>query len=499
MRRLGILSVISFISVVPVKSQTTDLESYRQNVAEDMAERKADYEAFRVAAIKDFDDFRKKANEDYARFMDREWEKFKAFKAKPFPERPEPPEPCVKKGSTPPETVQLRAGKTIEPKDTAARKIELVEFKLTPESVGQTDSQSRPFAFDFYDTPCRTLKVPLFSMAEASEKEARDAWLFMDGNGYTSLADDCMRLREKLMLNDWGYIGLLETMTAAMFGRNSNEAVVAQMFLLVQSGYKARIARTQDKMVLMVPFTDETYSYPYVEIQNESYYIMDKNMDATMFSVFNMAYPDEQTASVQLCRQPLFNIRTAGNRALQSDAYPDMHISIATNKNLVDFLKDYPRTNVWPIYVKASISDDMKRQLYPQLRKAIAGKSKTEAVQMLLNFVQTAFEYKTDQEQFGEEMPLFADEMLYYPYADCEDRSILLSVLVKDLTGLDVILLDYPEHIAMAVRFDEPVDGYYFTVDGEEYVVCDPTYIGASVGDCMPRYVGASADVIKID
>lgn len=499
MKKRSIFSAILSLSIFAAFAQIGDFGQFRKNMEAELDAKRAAYGAFSDSMKKDFDDFRKKANEDYARFMDREWEKFKAFKAKPFPERPEPPEPCVKKGSTPPETVQLRAGKTIEPKDTAARKIELVEFKLTPESVGQTDSQSRPFAFDFYDTPCRTLKVPLFSMAEASEKEARDAWLFMDGNGYTSLADDCMRLREKLMLNDWGYIGLLETMTAAMFGSNSNEAVVAQMFLLVQSGYKARIARTQDKMVLLVPFTDETYSYPYVEIQNESYYIMDKNMDATMFSVFNMAYPDEQTASVQLCRQPLFNIRAAGNRVLQSDAYPDMHINIATNKNLVDFLMDYPRTNVWPIYVKASISDDMKRQLYPQLRKAIAGKSKTEAVQMLLNFVQTAFEYKTDQEQFGEEMPLFADEMLYYPYADCEDRSILLSVLVKDLTGLDVILLDYPEHIAMAVRFDEPVDGYYFTVDGEEYVVCDPTYIGASVGDCMPRYVGASADVIKID
>ena len=118
---------------------------------------------------------------------------------------------------------------------------------------------------------------------------------------------------------------------------------------------------------------------------------------------------------------------------------------------------------------------------------------------MLLNFVQTAFEYMTDQEQFGYERPLFADEMLYYPYADCEDRAILLSVLIRDLLDLDVILLNYPAHIATAVKFDAPVAGNYFTVDGDNYVVCDPTYIGASVGDCMSRYIGAKAEVIKID
>lgn len=104
-----------------------------------------------------------------------------------------------------------------------------------------------------------------------------------------------------------------------------------------------------------------------------------------------------------------------------------------------------------------------------------------------MNFVQTSFDYATDPEQFGAERPLFGDESFYYPYNDCEDRSILYSILVKDLLGLDVVLLEFPGHLATAVHFTKPVSGDYLDIDGDAYTVCDPTYIGAPVGLMMPE------------
>ena len=111
--------------------------------------------------------------------------------------------------------------------------------------------------------------------------------------------------------------------------------------------------------------------------------------------------------------------------------------------------------------------------------------------------MQTAFQYQTDDEQFGYEKPFFVDEVFYYPYCDCEDRSILYSYLVRTLMGLDVVLLDYPNHIATAVCFDENVSGDYLMVEGKKYVVCDPTYIGASIGNAMPQYRDVAAKVLK--
>ena len=120
-----------------------------------------------------------------------------------------------------------------------------------------------------------------------------------------------------------------------------------------------------------------------------------------------------------------------------------------------------------------------------------------EAANILIDFVQTAFQYQTDDEQFGYEKPFFVDEVFYYPYCDCEDRSILYSYLVRTLMGLDVVLLDYPNHIATAVCFDENVSGDYLMVEGKKYVVCDPTYIGASIGNAMPQYRDVAAKVLK--
>ena len=90
------------------------------------------------------------------------------------------------------------------------------------------------------------------------------------------------------------------------------------------------------------------------------------------------------------------------------------------------------------------------------------------------------------------------DENFYYPACDCEDRAILFSNLVKDLlSGLDAVLLDYPNHIASAVRFNEDISGDYILLDGKKYLICDPTYIGAPIGMCMDRFKSVPPEIIR--
>ena len=63
--------------------------------------------------------------------------------------------------------------------------------------------------------------------------------------------------------------------------------------------------------------------------------------------------------------------------------------------------------------------------------------------------------------------------------------------------GLDVVLLEYPNHMATAVCFDENIDGDYITVSGKKYIICDPTYIGASIGMCMEQFKEVSPQIIR--
>ena len=106
--------------------------------------------------------------------------------------------------------------------------------------------------------------------------------------------------------------------------------------------------------------------------------------------------------------------------------------------------------------------------------------------------------YEYDNKVWGRDRAFFAEESLYYPYCDCEDRSILFTRLVRDILGLDCILIYYPGHLAAAVAFTDVVSGDYIMLNGRKFIVTDPTYIGAPIGKTMPRMDNKSATVILL-
>lgn len=107
--------------------------------------------------------------------------------------------------------------------------------------------------------------------------------------------------------------------------------------------------------------------------------------------------------------------------------------------------------------------------------------------------------YEYDDKVWGHDRAFFAEESLYYPYCDCEDRSILYSRLVRDLLGLDVILVFYPGHLATAVAFNNPIEGDYIDIHGRKFTICDPTYIGAPIGTTMPDMDNSTAKIILLN
>ena len=149
-------------------------------------------------------------------------------------------------------------------------------------------------------------------------------------------------------------------------------------------------------------------------------------------------------------------------------------------------------------YPTATLPASTREQITQQLRPLLDGQSEEIAVNRLLNFVQNAFKYETDEEQFREENYLFPLETLHYAASDCEDRAALFSQLVNDLLGLPVVLLDYPGHVAAAVAFNRDVDGDVFMHNGRRYTVTDPTYINAKAGMAMPNFAATPPDVIDI-
>ena len=176
------------------------------------------------------------------------------------------------------------------------------------------------------------------------------------------------------------------------------------------------------------------------------------------------------------------------------------------NKNLINFYNNYPNSYIgddfmtrWATYANAPMDEEVVNYLYPQIREKIKGMSAYDAASRLLNWVQSGFNYQYDDVVWGEDRAFFGEETLYYPYCDCEDRSILFSHLVRDLLDLDVVLVYYPGHLATAVAFNEPVEGDYFLLNGRRFTVCDPTLIVGNIGTTMSLVHHEEGKVILLE
>jgi hypothetical protein len=167
---------------------------------------------------------------------------------------------------------------------------------------------------------------------------------------------------------------------------------------------------------------------------------------------------------------------------------------------MTDFYDTYPLA-YFSVFAKASIDNTAWQSVLSQIKPNVSNKSQEDAVNWLLHFVQNAFEYKTDQDNYGYEKWSFVEETLASAYSDCDDRAILFSQLVRHLLGMDVVLVYYPGyHLATAVRFNNPATtGTYIMVDGAKYLICDPTYINANLGMSMPELDNIAVEIIKLN
>ncbi len=487
MKKLQTLLALLLVCSIGIAQDDREYESYKKQATEEFDNYKTDAEL-------EYAKYREKANADYAAFVEQTWVEMHAMAGIKPPTLPKPRHP-QRQQTTAPERFPIRI-----PYDSIVPMplmLEEIEIPPIPYIAVSNEEQEE---VDFFATKVVVRvakKLSLLRLASLAEKEVAKAWRMMARGSYDGLLSDCLRQYKSLRLCDWSYIQFCGAAAERLFGKRSNEAVLLQAFLLTQSGYRVRLARAGNKLVLLAPFNHTVYNYSYLNIDGERYYVLDK-IKAQSYRVCKAFFPKERTANISLTHQPLLAARNSVSRIFQGGRYPDMKVSVSINKNLIDFFKNYPITNAWDSYTKASFSETTKKALYPTLRQQLKGKNEHTAADMLLDFVQHAFKYKTDQEQFGYERPLFGDESFFYPYNDCEDRSIVFSILVRELLGLDVVLLHYPGHLATAIHFNDNVSGDYVMVNDKIYTVCDPTYIGASVGESMPLPEGGKVKVIVL-
>ena len=335
----------------------------------------------------------------------------------------------------------------------------------------------------------------VINITSSQECAVADGYEALCRSNYKPLIANCQQAQKDFRLNDWGVFLFVKTAAEALCN-DENSCIVMQQFLLNELGYRAKMARRGDRnqLLLFVATDCMVYGHPYFTKEGLNYY----NINGTEACTFYMCNQDSKKAKIPVAMRlnnvPALNSGVVSRQ--RTNKAGNVSVSVNVSKSLMDFYASMPQCD-YGVYAKAPVAGSLAQEVLGTLRPLVQGKSEVDAANLLLNFVQTGFKYATDEEQFGFEKPFFVEELFYYPACDCEDRSVLFGWLVRELLGLDVVYLDYPNHIATAVQFKGDVKGDFLTVDGKRYTVCDPTYIGASIGMTMPNLRSAGVSILR--
>ena len=332
------------------------------------------------------------------------------------------------------------------------------------------------------------------TLSGVNEKAVTAAFESLYSSDYKPLLEDLRTLRANDLHNDWA-LYLLVKQIAEMFG-GRDESVVMRQFLLNSLGLRARVARVADtgRLSLMVAPSVQLYGCLYVTEGGTRFYDVEASKPYAFYMCPKEAPDAKRKIDMSMAQMPRMGAARKSATRKAPRYGTTVQTTVPTQK--MEFYTRIPQCD-YSVYANAQVDSEFAERLLSSLRPAIEGKNEKDAANILLDFCQNGFEYATDPEQFGYEKPFFAEELFNYPKCDCEDRSILYRYLVKSLLGLDVVLLDYPNHIATAVKFAGDYAGDHVMVNGRKYLVCDPTYMGASIGMAMPQFKNVAANVLK--
>lgn len=459
---------------------------------------------FRKSVRADFENFRNQCMKDFVEFVSNPWKEFEETPPVPMPkEDPVPPVvmPDDDKDKCPIKDKPVIIDDVIKPAPITPQPTPIEPIEEVPVA------EEKFVDFTFYGTSAKVRfdisNKPI--LQKVDEKSVADALKGMKAEDYDNLIIDCLNLRKELRLSDWAYLQMLKKLSDKITGESHNDGALLLAYLYMQSGYKMRLAFDEDNLYMLYASRYRIYNKNSYNLGNAFYYGLEK-IPSRLF-ICEASFPKEKDLSLLIATQQQFEYVKTPVRKITSKGFSNVNVEVSVNKNLIDFYNDYPTSMLgedfmtrWAMYANTPMEQNVRSKLYPQLKEKLKGLSQYEAVSRLLNLVQTGFVYEYDDKVWGQDRAFFSEETLFYPYCDCEDRSILLTRLVRDLLGLKCVLVYYPGHLASAIEFtDGEVRGDYIQLNGHKYVIADGTYINAPVGATMPNMDNSSAKVILLD
>ena len=448
-----------------------------------------DFKEWLKGEQKEYSGFLEKRDKEFRNFLMGSWKNFEVEGGKKEDEKPKPV-------NAPVASEKIMGSKPIDP--GKIKKIEKPEKPAEyPEQKTAKPVIKKVVKVEFFGEYLDFPKLdPLteLNILTIDKKGFADFWTNFASIDVKPVINQLNYYKDKKRINDWGCLLLARAYSDSAV-KDRNTSYLITWGLMLKSGYDVRAGYDNGEVKLLYRSDDDLYSTPFFSLDKKRYYLFSDKSDS--IKSYDADYEGaDKKLNVFFEKRPLFITDKIGKRELYFE-YKNKEYTVEAyfNPHTIDFMKNIPQFSLEK-YFMGEPDQLISGYFVESIKEKTSGFSDYEKVDFILKLVQRAFHYKTDEQQFSKEKYFFPEEMIYYPYSDCEDRSVLFSYLVKRVTGLDVIILDYPGHVAAAVNIPGNIKGDFLKVDGEKYYVTDPTYINSDPGMVIPEYRDKKPEII---
>lgn len=291
---------------------------------------------------------------------------------------------------------------------------------------------------------------------------------------------EALQLKEKeLGLNDWLYGELIRASTEYLYDYgNEAKSELTTYLLLAKSGYDVLLTYRKTSISVNIYVEEILYEVPLIEEAGRQYASLShrktkKDPVVSMFLLNHHPNPKGKVCAFEFKNWPTFCQKSSERKISFNFEGKALELNINYSEDIAKLLTYYPLVDeYW--YMEAPMSPQLMKSLIPRLKNMIKDRSVRSSLELLVAFTRSGFVYKEDHQAFGKSKPMVADELFYYPFSDCEDRSALFFSLVKVLLDLPMIVIAYEDHLSIAVASPDII-GSAVNYKGRRYIFCDPT------------------------
>ena len=315
--------------------------------------------------------------------------------------------------------------------------------------------------------------------------------------------------KTKYRLDDWLYYQLIRKTAQQISPKadNYHRYTLYKWFFLSGSGYDATLSIASDTILFYVRSEENIYNIPSRISRGKQYVCLNYHdygskidFEKTKFREVILPITGATSAfSYKVTNLPNFRPGDYLEKDIRFNyRQHDDYFRVKLNPEIKSIFINYPVVD-YESYFNIPLSQETYKSLIPVLKRNVSKMNTKNGVDYLMRFTRNGFIFESDTKVFGSEKRLSPEQTLMYEQSDCEDRAALFFYLVKEIYNLPMIVLAFPEHVTVAVKFDKPI-GKPIIYNGEKYSVCEPTpqKKDLKIGQLTPGLEKKSYEVVYV-